>query len=128
MATMNGAITTEERADELWSSLRPLVVEMIERYDSSQREVKFDQIEADAASRGDLLARELMKLVLAHQERATEDEVRQARAAVAVGDPARVRMTRIPAKPRKLKTMRGELEFRREYLYFPDAQQGVFPP
>ena len=123
----------EQRADELLASMRPLVVEMIERYDPSHRDVTFNQIEADAASRGDLLARELMKLALARQARATASEVQEARAAVVAGkssdaQPAALRMTRIPGKPRQLKTMRGPIEYRREYLYFPDVQHGVFPP
>ncbi|HEY3321172.1 MAG TPA: hypothetical protein VGP72_11950 [Planctomycetota bacterium] len=123
----------EERADSLLAKLRPLVVEMMERYDASHRDVTFDQIEADAAGRGDLLARELMKQVLASQARATTSEERELCAEVAgqtlgCGAVEHVRTTHVSHKRRKLKTMRGEIEYERDYLYFPDLQHGVFPP
>ena len=134
MPTKTVPATAEQKADELLASIRPLVVKMLERYDPSHRDVTFNEIESDAASRGDLLARELMKLVLARQGHATDAEVQAAREAVAApqasaqAGPEPVRMTRMSAKPRRLKTMRGEIEYRREYLYFPDVQSGVFPP
>lgn len=133
MATTSLGTTAEQQADELLTSIRPLVVEMIERFGPEHRDITFSQIESDAASRGDLLARELMKRVLARQGQATGSEVQAARASVSAaaetkGAAEPTRMTRMPDKPRRLKTIRGEIDYCREYLYFPDAQSGVFPP
>jgi hypothetical protein len=134
MPMQTAPATAEQKADELLASIKPLVVKMIERYDPAHREVTFNEIESDAASRGDLLARELMKLVLARQGNATATEVQAAREAMAAqqapagGAAEAAPMTRMPDRRRRLKTMRGEIDYRREYLYFPDAQSGVFPP
>ena len=100
---------------------------MIQHYDAANRHVRFDDIESDAASRGDAIARELMRLMLKQQRQATVAEVEQARSSV--GTPSeRSHMTRIYGKPRTLKTVRGEIEYKRDYLYFPDAGNGIFPP
>lgn len=133
MPMQTAPATAEQKADELLASVRPLIVKMIERYDPAHRDVTFNEIESDAASRGDLLARELMKLVLARQGNATASEVQAAREAMAQQAPAggareAAPMTRMPDRGRRVKTMRGEIDYRREYLYFPDAQSGVFPP
>lgn len=121
------SLSPEQRADELLSQFKPCVVEMIKRYEASNRAVRFDDIEADAARRGDLLARELMLCMLKQQGRATPGEVERVRAEVAEVCPG-LNMTRIPDKPRTLKTVRGEIEYKREYLHFPQAGKGVFPP
>ena len=126
-----------EKAEALCLKMKPLLIEMIERYGSSNREVTFNDIEADAASRGDLLARELVKLTLRQQDESTEQEVKQARQLVVdrrgsdstkVPTPEELCLTRIPNKERRLKTARGEIDYGREYLYFPELKSGIFPP
>ena len=127
MNTTNGELSAERQAETFLRQFKPCVVEMIKRYDAAHRGVRFDDIEADAASRGDLIARELMLLVLKQQGQATPGEIEQVRASAGT-DLGRAHMTRIYGKPRKLKTVRGELEYKRDYLYFPEAGKGIFPP
>lgn len=132
-----GTTAAERAADELWGRLRPHVVGMIERNDPSVKGLSFDDIEANSAAAGDLLAKAMMLRALANQPRATDAEIEAARAeAVAKADPnlaaarrpGELRMTRQRGKPRRLGTIRGEIAFSREYLYFPDLKTGVFPP
>jgi hypothetical protein len=120
------ALSAEQQADVFLSQFKPCVAEMIKRYDAGIREVRFDDIEAYAAGRGDLIARELMLFMLKQQQQATPAEVERARASAGTSS-EHVNMTRIYGKPRKLKTMRGEIEYKRDYLYFPDAGKGIFP-
>ena len=127
VSTTNDGQSAEQQADVFLSRFRPAIVEMIKRYDASNRAVRFDDIEADAASRGDSVARELMLLMLKQQGRATPAEVEQTRASAGSAT-EHSNMTRIYGKPRKLKTVRGEIEYKRDYLYFPDDGKGIFPP
>lgn len=124
---VNESQSAEQKADAFLSRFRPAIVEMIKRYDASNRAVRFDDIEADAASRGDSVARELMLLMLKQQGQATPAEIEHARSS-ARSPSERANMTRIYGKPRKLKTVRGEIEYKRDYLYFPDDRKGIFPP
>jgi hypothetical protein len=124
--TTNERLSAEQQAEVFLRQFKPCIVEMIKRYDAANRAVRFDDIEADAASRGDCLARELMLWMLRQQGPAIPAEVAQARSAA--GPSERVSMTRIYGKPRKLKTVRGEIEYQRDYLYFPEAHKGIFPP
>ena len=125
------------RARDLCRELQPFLAEMIERHDPSVEGLTFDDIEANSAAAGDLLARLMMLRALAGQPRATEAEIEAARRAalrradpgLATGkSPEGLRMKRRRDKPRRLGTIRGEIEFSREYLYFPDLKTGVFPP
>jgi hypothetical protein len=65
--------------------------------------------------------------MLKQQQQATPGEVAHVRASAGTCS-EQAHMTRIYDKPRKLKTMRGEIEYKRDYLYFPDAGKGIFPP
>lgn len=127
MNPTNEVLTAEQQADVFLGRFKPAIVEMIKRYDAANRAVRFDDIEADAASRGDSVARELMLLMLKQQGQATPAEIERARTPVESSS-ERSNMTRIYGKPRKLKTVRGEIEYKRDYLYFPHGRKGIFPP
>ena len=125
------------RAEELCRRFKPHLAEMIERNDPSVEDLTFDDIEANSAAVGDLVARLTMLDALARQGTASDSEVAEAReVALAKSDPklaaakgrGRLRMTRQKAKLKRLKTVRGEIRFPREYLYFPDLRTGVLPP
>lgn len=128
--------STLAEAEAILQDLKPYLIEMVERNDPSVAGLKFDDIEANSAAVGDLLAKLLMTRSLSRQGKATPDEELAARKAAlsksksdGAPRPAEdLQMTRIPRKPRKLKTMRGEITFSRDYLYFPELQTGVFPP
>lgn len=135
--TIGTSASAEEKAEQVLLRMKPLLMEMIKRYDSSNRAVTLSDIEADAASRGDLLAKELIKLTLKQQDKATEQEIEEARhLAMAQANSEctnslqadELCLTRIPGKERTLKTARGEIQYAREYLYFPELGSGVFPP
>ena len=128
MNAANEGLSAEQQAEVFLSQFKPCIVEMIKCYDPANRAVRFDDIEADAASRGDSVARELMLWMLRRQGRATPAEIEQARSSAAGPSSERSNMTRIYGKPRKLKTVRGQIEYKRDYLYFPDAGKGIFPP
>ena len=126
-----------KRVDALYAKLKPHIVEMIERNDPAVADLDFNQIEANSAAVGDLLAKAAMVEALAAQPRATDAEVAEAREeAVRNADPnlatgkkpGDLRMTRMQDKARGIKTARGEIRYTREYLYFPDLKVGVFPP
>jgi hypothetical protein len=125
------------RAEDLCRRFKPHLAEMIERNDPSVEGLTFDDIEADSAAVGDLVSRLAMLDALARQGTASKAEVAEARleafgkaeADLAAGKrPGELRMTRQRDKPRRLKTIRGEIRFSREYLHFPDLKTGVFPP
>jgi hypothetical protein len=110
---------------------------MVERNDPSVENLSFDDIEANSAAAGDLLARAMMLRALARQPATTDAEVEAAqREALRKADPqlaadrspGKLRMKRRRDRPRRLGTIRGEIAFPREYLYFPDLEVGVFPP
>lgn len=124
-------------AEALMLELKPTLAEMIERNDPAVKNLNFNDIEANAAAVGDLLAKLMMLRAVKQQPPATAGEEAAAReAAVRKAQPQRgvqrkpaeLQMTRIPDRPRKLKTARGEIAFSREYLYFPELKTGVFPP
>lgn len=131
----SAAATAE--AEALLQELKPILVEMVERHDPAVQNLKFNDIEADAAATGDLLAKLMMVRALRRQPRASVEEEQVAREmavqkAAPDGRPARapadLQMTHILDRPRKLKTVRGEIVFPREYLYFPELKTGIFPP
>ncbi len=124
-------------AEALMQELKPTLAEMIEQNDPAVKNLNFNDIEARAAAVGDLLAKLMMLRALKQQPPATADEEAAARQdAIRKASPQHrvkresqdLQMTRIPDRPRKLKTARGEITFAREYLYFPELKTGIFPP
>ena len=129
--------SASKRADALCAKLKPHIIEMIEKNDPAVAGLDFDQIEANSAAVGDLLAKASMLEALAAQPSATDAEVAEARREalknadpdLAAGRrPEELRMTRMQDKERGIKTARGEVRYRREYLHFPDLSVGIFPP
>jgi hypothetical protein len=125
------------RARELCREIEPFLAEMVERNDPSVENLSFDDIEANSAAAGDLVARAMMLRALARQPATTDAEIEAAKREAlrkagpqlaADGSPGKLRMKRRRDRPRRIGTIRGEIAFPREYLYFPDLQVGVFPP
>ena len=123
------------QAEALWRKLRSSVAEMFDRCDPAIQGLTFSDIEGNAAAAGDLLAKLLMVQALEQQPETTKAEEQAARelavqqAGVAgCGDAAQLQMTHAGQRKRKLKTARGRITFQREYLYFPELKQGIFPP
>jgi hypothetical protein len=126
-----------QQADQLWARLKPLVAAALQHNSAINQGVKFDDIEARSVSVGDLLARLLMETSLTAQaagqagqaEQTAREAVREKAAAQPVpADPASLQITRMKARPAVVKTARGEVRYRRDYLYFPELHSGVFPP
>ena len=126
--------TAEERVDALWARMRVQVVEVVEKHSLERADLKFDEIESNSASVGDLIARLLIQEALKEQAAATATEIEAARQSLTeeartVGKtPAQLRMTRIPDRKCEVGTVRGPVPHQREYLYFPELKRGVFPP
>lgn len=129
--------SASKRADALYTKLKPHIVEMIEKNDPTVTGLDFNQIEANSAAVGDLLAKAAMLEALAAQPPATDAEIAEARQealkkaepGLAAGrKPDELSMTRMQDKGRGIKTARGDIRYRREYLYFPDLKVGIFPP
>jgi hypothetical protein len=125
------------QADELCAQLKPHLAEMIDRNDPSVAGLTFSDIEANSAATGDLLAKLMMLGALAEQPPATDDEVAAIRRKVRKNaDPGKaphktapeLNMTRQKGKRRRIKTVRGEITFERDYLHFPELGTGLFPP
>ncbi len=131
------ASSASKRADALYTKLKPHIVQMIEKNDPTVAGLDFNQIEANSAAVGDLLAKAAMLEALAAQPPATDAEIAEARREalkradpnLAAGKkPEDLRMTRMQDKERGIKTARGEIGYRRPYLHFPDLSVGIFPP
>ena len=131
------ASPASRKADELCRRLKPHIVEMIEKNDPAVTGLDFNQIEANSAAVGDLLAKAAMMEAIAAQPTTTEAEIAEARReALKKADPnfaagkkpGELRMTRMQDKERGIKTARGEIRYGREYLHFPDLKVGIFPP
>jgi len=129
--------SASKRAEALCRRLKPHIVEMIEKNDPAVAGLDFNQIEANSAAVGDLLAKAAMLEAIAAQPPATDAEIAEARQEalkkvdpdLAAGkEPGDLRMTRMQEKERGIKTARGEIRYAREYLYFPDLSVGIFPP
>ena len=128
-------ISAEERADRLWNALRPMVAQAIEK-NNIRRGAKFNDIEGNSAAVGDVVARALMEAAAVEFGRATDAEVEEARReALAQAAPELVeklggRRPRVvrDMRERTIRTARGPVRLRREYLYFPDLRVGIFPP
>ena len=126
--------TAEERAEALWKRMKPKVLEAVAKHSPERTDLKFNEIESNSASVGDLVARMLMQEALKEQAATTQADIKRARESLsdearAVGKtPEQLRLTRIPDKPCALGTVRGPVPHLREYLYFPELQLGIFPP
>lgn len=126
--------TVEKRVDALWARMRAQVVEVLEKHSPERTDLKFDEIESNSASVGDLIARMLIQEALKEQAAATATEIEAARQSLAeeartVGKtPEQLRMTRISGRKCEVGTVRGPVPHQREYLYFPELKRGVFPP
>src|SRR5881394_1165450 len=114
--------------------LTPILAEMIDQNDPCLEGLDFNQIEANAAAIGDLLARLLMRRAVQRQAEPTPEEEQQAREQVLRQADAKqgrerrageLKMVRARGKRRKLKTVRGEVEIARTYLYFPELKTGI---
>ena len=125
------------KAEELCAKMLPQIAEAFERHRPDRKGLKFDEIEANSAAVGDALGRMLMAEALRVQQRAEAGEIEAARKQALAQAPPDVasalsaedlRLTRIPNKACELKTARGPVPYAREYLYFPQAQTGIFPP
>ncbi len=131
------ASPASRKADELCRKLKPHIVEMIEKNDPAVTSLDFDQIEANSAAVGDLVAKVAMHAAVAAQPPVTDAEIAEARQEalkkadpnLAAGrKPEELRMKRMQNKEKGLQTVRGGIRYRREYLYFPDLKVGIFPP
>jgi hypothetical protein len=124
------------RAEVLWQELKPQVAAALEKMSPEQVGLTFDQIEAQSASVGDLLARILMHDAASRQpavsvaeiERAKETVLSQAGAMVVKLRADELKVQRVRDKPCTLTTVRGPVPLAREYLYFPELNTGIFPP
>ena len=128
-------LSAEEKAERLWNALKPMVARAIEA-NNVRRGAKFNDIEANSAAVGDAVARLVMEANSLEFGRATDEEVAEARIeALKKADPELasrfkpedLRLVR-QMRERTLKTKRGPVRCRREYLYFPDLRVGLFPP
>ena len=122
-------------AEALWQQFKPALAEMIERCDPAIEGLSFNDVEGHSAGAGDLLAKMMMVHAVERQPPITVAEEEEARVQAlrkadreGCHDPAQLQMTHAGKRKRKLKTVRGEITFQRDYLYFPELKTGVFPP
>ena len=124
------------RAEVLWQELKPQVAAALEKISPEQVGLTFDQIEAQSASVGDLIARVLMHDTVSRQPALSEAEIARAKEAALsqAGSlagklrPEDLKVKRVRDKPCTLATARGPVPLKREYLYFPELNTGIFPP
>ena len=128
-------LSAEEKAERLLRAIKPMVARAIEA-NNVRRGAKFNDIEANSAAVGDVVARALMEAGVLDFGRATDEEVAEAkREALSKAEPELVsklgskepRLVR-QMRERTLRTKRGPVRCSREYLYFPDLAVGLFPP
>ena len=128
-------LSAEEKAERLLRAIKPMVARAIEA-NNVRRGAKMNDIEANSAAAGDLVARALMEAASLEFGRATDQEVAEARReALSKAEPELVsklgskepRLVR-QMRERTLRTKRGPVRCSREYLYFPDLAVGLFPP
>ncbi len=128
-------LSAEEKAERLLNAIRPMVARAIEA-NNIRRGAKMSDIEANSAAAGDAVARALMEAGCLDFGRATDEEVEQAkREALKKAEPdvaskskaEDLRVVR-QMRERTLRTKRGPVRCRREYLYFPDLRVGLLPP
>jgi hypothetical protein len=124
------------RAEALWQELKPQVATALDKMSPEQVGLTFDQIEAQSASVGDLIARVLMHDAVSRQpatseagiERAKEAALSQAGSLAGKLRAEELKVKRVRDKPCTLATVRGPVPLEREYLYFPELNTGIFPP
>ncbi len=132
-------LSVEEKAERVWSAIKPMVARAIEK-NNIRGGAKLDDLEANSGAVGDALrralTRALMETGILEFARATDEEVAETRtqalkkAKLEVASKFKpedlrvVQMNRV----RTMKTKRGPVRCRREYLYFPDLAVGIFPP
>ena len=128
-------LSAEEKAERLLDALKPMVARAVTA-NNIRAGAKFNGIEANSAAVGDAVARALMEASALEFARATDEEVAEAREeALAKADPdlaakfkpEDLRVVR-QMKERALRTKRGPVRYKREYLHFPDLKVGLFPP
>jgi hypothetical protein len=128
-------LTPEAKARRIMQALEPIVAEAV-RNNSPRPGIKFDDIEANSAAAADAVARALMESAVLDFAPATDEEVEEAkREALKKAEPElaskfkpeELRVVRMKQE-RTLKTPRGPVRCRREYLHFPDLRVGLFPP
>jgi hypothetical protein len=128
-------LSAEEKAERLLEALKPMVARAVAA-NNIRAGAKFNGIEANSAAVGDAVARTLMEASALEFARATDEEVAEAREeALGRADPKLVsklggkepRVVR-QMRERTLRTKRGPVRCKREYLHFPDLQVGLFPP
>lgn len=131
------SVAAEDTADRICREIKPRLIEMIKRNDPAVVGLTFNEIEANSAAVGDLLAKLLMQRAVEKQPPPTDEEMEDARREVlkkadpvlTTGKkPEELRVKRIAGKERSVKTARGEVRYAREYVYFPDLKVGIFPP
>ena len=66
-------VAAEGEADRIYQEIRPRLVEMIERNDPAVAGLTFNDIEANSAAVGDLLAKLLMRRAIEIQPAATAE-------------------------------------------------------
>ena len=124
------------RAEALWQELKPQVATALDKMSPEQLGLTFDQIEAQSASVGDLIARVLMHDAVSRQPATSAAEIEQAKetALSQAGSLAgtlraeELKVKRVRDKPCTLATVRGPVPLEREYLYFSELNTGIFPP
>ena len=128
-------VSADEKAERLLRAIRPMVARAIEANDI-RRGAKMNDIEANSGAAGDVLARALMEAGVLDFGRATDEEVAEARGealkkaepeVASKFKPEDLRVVR-QMRERTLRTKRGPVRCRREYLHFPDLAVGLFPP
>ncbi len=128
-------LSAEERAERLWSAIKPMVTRAIEK-NNIRRGAKLNDLEANSGAVGDALTRAVMEASVLEFARATDEEVAEARTralkkakpeVASKFKPEDLQLVRMN-QDRTMKTKRGPVRCRREYLYFPDLKVGIFPP
>jgi hypothetical protein len=114
--------------------MRAQVVDVVEKHSPERTDLKFDEIESNSVSLGDMIARMVIEEALKEQAAIQPAEVEAARQSLAREAhaidkaPEQLRLTHIPKKHCQLGTLRGPVSLQREYLYFPELKTGIFPP
>ncbi len=119
---------TLARAEVLSQKLKPATVAALQEMSPELAGWTFEEIEAQSASVGDLLARVLLHNAVRQQPAVSEAEMERANAAALsragslAGHPRAevLKVKRIRDKSCTLATGRGPLPLQREYLYFPE--------
>jgi hypothetical protein len=129
----SGASSVEARVDRIVNAIRPLLKNAVLQNDPRSG-VSFNDMESISCATGDVVARALMQEGVLQFGKATAEEVEETRQLVwaAAGPENKRRAKDLSLKrlwqERTVKTMRGPVPIRREYLYFPELRRGISPP